>query len=271
MNASHIHRWLTAVIAVPCLFLLIYYGSARLFAVLIGLVVCVAAWEYEKIIHGHSKPTRRWEFLLTALIIPVVTYHQDFRHLSAMIALLFILLILCDLFRIRKNQGNPDIGLLTKYVLGMIYIPVLMSYFILIRGFENGHMWIFFILLLAFSGDVAAFYTGKLFGKTKLMPSVSPNKTVAGVVGLVLGSVTACLIFGYYFLPDISILHILAMSFWGCSIGQLGDLFESEIKRAGGIKDSGNILPGHGGVLDRIDCLLFIAPFIYYYYVYIVG
>ena len=126
-------------------------------------------------------------------------------------------------------------------------------------------------MLLAFSGDAAAFYTGKLFGKTKLMPSVSPNKTVAGVVGLVLGSVTACLVFGYYFLPNISVLHVLAMSFLGSIIGQLGDLFESEIKRAGGIKDSGHILPGHGGILDRIDCLLFIAPFIYYYYVFIVG
>jgi len=271
MNASHIHRWLTAVIAVPLLFLLIYYGSELLFSVMIGLVVCVAAWEYERIIHGRSAITRRWEFLLTALIIPFVTYHQDFRYLSVILALSVIFLILCDLFRIRKNGGTPDIGLISKYVLGMIYVPVLMSYFILIRGFENGHMWIFFILLLAFSGDVAAFYTGKSFGKTKLMPFISPNKTVVGVIGLISGSVAACLVFGYYFFQEISVIHILCMSFMGSMIGQLGDLFESEIKRAGGIKDSGNILPGHGGILDRIDCLLFIAPFIYYYNVYIIG
>lgn len=270
MNASHLHRWLTAVVAVPCLLGIIYLGSELLFAILIGLVVCVAVWEYEKIIHGRTKVTRRWEFLLTALIIPSITYQRDFSLLFIIIALLAIFMILCDLFRIRKNQGHPDIGLIAKYILGMIYIPILMSYFILIRGFAQGSLWIIFILLLAFSGDVAAFYTGKTFGKTKLMPSISPNKTVAGVIGLVSGSVSACLIFGYYFFPNIPIYHVLAMSFLGSIIGQLGDLFESEIKRAGGIKDSGNILPGHGGILDRIDCLLFIVPFIYYYRIYII-
>jgi phosphatidate cytidylyltransferase len=155
-------------------------------------------------------------------------------------------------------------------MLGMMYIPVLLSFFILIRELENGVLWIYFILLLAFSGDAAAFYTGKVFGKTKLLPSISPNKTVEGVIGLVLGSMAVCFIFSYIFFPDLPVYHVLVMSFLGSIIGQLGDLFESEIKRGGGIKDSGRILPGHGGILDRIDCLLFIAPFIFSYQVYII-
>lgn len=184
--------------------------------------------------------------------------------------LLIISLILCDLFRIRKYDGNPDIGLLAKYILGLMYIPVFMSYFMMIREWKEGIFWIFFILLLAFSGDVAAFYTGKSLGKTKLIPSISPNKTVEGVFGLVLGSMAACSVFCYYFFPAISVFHILVIAFLGSIIGQLGDLFESEIKRGGGMKDSGNLLPGHGGILDRIDCLLFIAPFVYYYKLYII-
>jgi phosphatidate cytidylyltransferase len=271
MNASHIHRWVTAVIAVPCLFLLIYFSSELIFSLLIGLVVVFAAWEYEKIIQGKTTVTRRWEFLLSSFIIPLIAYHQDLGFMFVCTGLLTMTLILCDLFRIRKHQGNPDIGLLAKYILGMMYIPVLLSYFILIRDLKNGILWIFFILLLAFSGDVAAFYTGKFFGKTKLLPSISPNKTVEGVIGLVLGSMAVCMMFSYLIFPDIPVYHVLGLSFLGSIIGQLGDLFESEIKRGGGTKDSGSILPGHGGILDRIDCLLFIAPFIYYYRVYIIG
>jgi phosphatidate cytidylyltransferase len=271
MNTSHIHRWLTALIAVPCLFMLIYFASERIFSLLIAAVIVLAAWEYENIINATKPAPRRWEFILSSVIIVFLVYHRDLGFLYIITGLLTIILILCDLFRIRKYQESPDIGLLAKYILGLIYIPVLMSYFILIRGLEAGVLWIFFILLLAFSGDVAAFYAGKYLGKTKLMPAISPNKTVAGVIGLVLGSMGACLLFRCYFFPDLSIFHILGMAFLGSIIGQLGDLFESEIKRGAGIKDSGSLLPGHGGILDRIDCLLFIAPFIYYYKVYILS
>jgi phosphatidate cytidylyltransferase len=184
--------------------------------------------------------------------------------------LLTITLILCDLFRIRKYQESPDIGLLAKYILGLIYIPVLMSYFILIRGLETGTLWIFFILLLAFSGDVAAYYVGRNFGKRKLLPLVSPNKTVEGTVGLFIGSVAGCVIFQQIFFPSLPVVHAVALGFFGSVIGQLGDLCESAMKRASGVKDSGVILPGHGGILDRLDCLIFIAPFVYYYYVFII-
>jgi phosphatidate cytidylyltransferase len=271
MNASHIHRWITAVIAVPCLFLIIYFGSESVFSLLIGLVIGFAVWEYEAIIHGPNKVARRWEFLVASLIIPFLAYQGDMGFMYVGTSLLTMTLILCDLFRIRKDQGNPDIGLLAKYILGLLYIPVFLSYFILIRAWQEGILWIFFILLLAFSGDVAAYYTGKSLGKTKLLPSISPNKTVAGVIGLVLGSMLACLLFRYYFFPNLAVIHVLCLSFLGSIIGQLGDLFESEIKRGGSIKDSGHILPGHGGILDRIDCLLFIAPFVYYYHVYFIN
>jgi phosphatidate cytidylyltransferase len=271
MKASHIHRWLTAVIAVPGLFMLIYLGSPPIFSLLIGAVIVLAAWEYENMINVKKTVPRRWEFLFSALMIPLLTYHRDLGFLYVCTGLLTITLILCDLFRIRKYRESPDIGLLAKYILGLIYIPVLMSYFILIRGLETGTLWIFFILLLAFSGDVAAFYTGKFLGKTKLMPAISPNKTIEGVIGLVLGSMAACFTFCYFFFPALSVFHVLVIAFLGSIIGQLGDLFESEIKRGAGIKDSGSLLPGHGGILDRIDCLLFIAPFVYYYKVYIIS
>ena len=155
-------------------------------------------------------------------------------------------------------------------VLGFMYIPLMMSHFILIRRLDQGVLWIFFLLVLAFSGDVTAYYVGKNFGKKKLLPLVSPNKTVEGTVGLFVGSTAGCVLFQQIFFPALPLKHAAAMGFFGSVLGQLGDLCESAMKRASGVKDSGVILPGHGGILDRLDCLIFIAPFVYYYYIFVI-
>jgi phosphatidate cytidylyltransferase len=114
-------------------------------------------------------------------------------------------------------------------------------------------------------------YIGKYFGKNKLIPLISPGKTVEGTIGLVFGSTIACLIFGYFIFPHISLIKIGILAFIGSIIGQLGDLCESAIKRNYGLKDASSLLPGHGGLLDRMDCLLFIVPFVYYYRIYVIA
>jgi len=151
-----------------------------------------------------------------------------------------------------------------------MYIPLLMSHFILIRQTSSGVLWIFFILVLAFSGDIAAYYVGRRMGKKKLLPGVSPGKTVEGTIGLVAGSIAGCLLFRQLFFPLLSVPHAVILGLVGSIIGQLGDLSESALKRSAGVKDSGVILPGHGGILDRLDCLMFITPFVYYYQVFII-
>ena len=145
-----------------------------------------------------------------------------------------------------------------------------MSYFIALRMLDKGVLWIFFVLVLAFAGDIAALYVGKSFGKHKLSPLVSPGKTVEGLAGLILGSTAASLIFGYYLLPGIPLMKIAILAFMAGIIGQLGDICESAIKRTYGLKDASSILPGHGGILDRLDCLLFIVPFVYYYRIFVI-
>jgi len=151
-----------------------------------------------------------------------------------------------------------------------MYIPFLMSYFISLRMMEKGVLWVLFVLVLAFAGDITALYAGKTFGKHKLIPLISPGKTVEGVIGLVLGSTGACLIFSYYLLSQVSLIHIAILAFVGSIIGQLGDICESAIKRNYGFKDASSLLPGHGGILDRLDCLIFIAPFVYYYRIFVI-
>ena len=125
----------------------------------------------------------------------------------------------------------------------------------------NSFVWL--AIITAFVTDIFAYLSGRLFGKHKLIPSVSPNKTVEGAVGGLIGSIVICGLFGCFFLPGGLILSLIIGAFGGV-FSQLGDLFASAMKRRIGIKDWGNVIPGHGGVLDRIDSLLFTAPVVFY-------
>ena len=116
-----------------------------------------------------------------------------------------------------------------------------------------------------------ALYVGKSLGKRKLLEAVSPGKTVEGTLGLIAGATVAACVFGYFWLPQIHWAHFLILGFVGGIIGQLGDLCESAIKRSHGKKDASALLPGHGGLLDRMDSLIFLAPFVYYYRIFVIG
>ena len=120
-------------------------------------------------------------------------------------------------------------------------------------------------MVIVMAGDSAAFYVGTSFGKTKLYPAVSPKKSVEGSLGGLAGSVIGALVSKAVFFPELSVADCFATALLLGVLGQLGDLFESLMKRSCGVKDSGVIIPGHGGILDRMDSILFAAPAAYYY------
>jgi phosphatidate cytidylyltransferase len=265
--SPHIKRWLTAVIAIPLLLLIIIYGSDALFTLLIGVVILIGVYEYNTMVFDASSQREKWESLVMAFLICLAVYMGEPALVLA--ALTFsVLTVLClSLWRVREQA--LDIAPVAKVILGLMYVPVMMSHFILIRRFDNGIIWVFFVLVLAFAGDTGAFYVGRTWGKRKLLPAVSPGKTVEGIFGLIGGAVLACVVYQQLLLPEICVVHAAILGLVGSILGQLGDLCESLIKRASGVKDSGVILPGHGGILDRLDSLLFIAPFVYYYYSFV--
>jgi phosphatidate cytidylyltransferase len=166
---------------------------------------------------------------------------------------------------IRKQQ-LADAGHHLSYALaGLVYVPMLACVWPLLKK-ELGPEWLFMALALAFSSDTLAYFAGRAFGKHKLYEAVSPKKTIEGSLGGLVGGVAAMVGMGHFWLtPEIPISHCVALGLLGSALGQLGDLVESMIKRTFGVKDSGNVLPGHGGMLDRVDGLLFVAPLIYYY------
>jgi phosphatidate cytidylyltransferase len=151
--------------------------------------------------------------------------------------------------------------------IGPFYICLPLIFFLLIAGLDQGKMWIFFILAVIFAGDTGSFYVGRHLGKHKLTP-ISPGKTWEGTVGGLLANVLSAGIFGLLFFPSLSLITIMVLAIVIGISGQVGDLAESLFKRISNIKDSGTVLPGHGGILDRIDSLLFAIPVLYLYLSY---
>lgn len=182
-------------------------------------------------------------------------------HLALTVTvLIFGLYSLMKITDIKKSAGETAL-----FLLGVLYIPLLLSHLVLLRGIQYGIQWIFLLLVIVMAGDTAAFYVGSSLGKRKLYPLVSPKKSVEGMLGGLAGSVAGTFLAKAAFFPQLSSVDCIVAALLVGMLGQLGDLFESLLKRSFGVKDSGSIFPGHGGMLDRLDSILFAAPMLYIY------
>jgi len=265
---SHAKRWITALIAVPVLFWTIARGGMTAFAVLIIAAALAGMFEYNRMAFSRGFSVEKIVTTACALLFPLAAWGGDRELLLALAALSVITVFVLNLLQTKK--GRLEMNRPARAVLGIMYIPLLLSHLLLIRALPAGELWVFYVLVIAFAGDVAAYYVGRSLGKRKLLIEVSPGKTVAGTVGLIVGSTIGSIVFMKYFFPSLSLWHAVFLGLTGGVIGQLGDLTESALKREAGIKDSSSLLPGHGGILDRLDCLLFISPFVFYYKEFII-
>lgn len=261
-SMTHLKRWLTAMIAIPILIYIIGVGPLRLFQLLLLIASCISLHEFFSL----ASPKMPWipralAFALCALFLAALSQGGlwlAFAMLSFAVMVGMSFYLFSDPGR-RKEvvEGTGAVAL------GFVYIGLPLCLLVLIRQAPRGNEWIFFLLTVIFLGDTGAFYCGRLLGRHKLYVSVSPGKTWEGAVGgfaiSVVGGVVFSLIFSLH--DDLWIIGGLS---GGLSIaGQVGDLVESMIKRNSGVKDSGKILPGHGGFLDRVDALLFAIPVCY--------
>lgn len=153
---------------------------------------------------------------------------------------------------------------LSMMVFGFAYLPLLVSPLARLKLMPDGLDWIFLVLTIVWFGDTGAYFAGRALGRHKLYPSISPGKTVEGAIGGLLASVLAGVLAKFWYMPQLSWSLLLVATLPAGMLGQIGDLVESMIKRGFGVKDSGHCIPGHGGILDRIDALIFAIPYIYY-------
>ncbi|MCP4744791.1 MAG: phosphatidate cytidylyltransferase [Desulfobacteraceae bacterium] len=261
----HWKRWLTALVLIPLLIFLVFKGGPVLFAIFLILISTICLFEYFRIVYQDHNPVvpgyyLLWAYFTGAVLISTAAYGS----LTGFITIFAITVLgtaFFSLLRFKVNQDAPIVAI--KQVFGVVYIPFLLSFAILIHGGRNGPLWIFFVIWVVAWGDTGALYTGTYFGRHKLYPAVSPKKTIEGAIGGLISNAGFGLLFKYLFFNQLSVPVCVFFALTVGIAGQLGDLFESEFKRASGIKDSGRILPGHGGFLDRIDALLFAAPVAY--------
>lgn len=266
----HLQRWLTGLTALPFLIFLIYKGGT-VFAVFVSIICLLGLGEYFRIISKGQLSALFGFFPLFSMVSGLFTILAISRFTSdLLICIAAFHVIICAFYSIIQFKNDPEILLKTATAIqGYIYIPLFLSFAVLIRNGSNGMLWFFTLLAVIFAGDIGALYAGTYWGKHKLCPSVSPGKTLEGSAGGLAANVLVGSLIRLFFLSGVpwgkSIVFFLCLGI----AGQIGDLFESQFKRAAGVKDSGVILPGHGGILDRIDALLFALPLAYFFKKYI--
>jgi phosphatidate cytidylyltransferase len=243
-------------------------GTPLILAALVSAVAISASREYLRIIFHAGDTTVSWMISgLSYLISIFLVAAAAFGSWPGIILVLILNLFLLCIFALYRFVPSDDLfGTIARQMLGIVYVPLSLSLLLFVRNMEQGVLWIFWLLIVCFMNDTGAFYSGTFLGKRKLAPRISPKKTIEGSVGGIAASMAAGVVLSLiFFKSPMLALTMLPCSFLIAVAGQVGDLFESALKRASAVKDSGRILPGHGGMLDRIDGLLFAIPVLYSY------
>jgi phosphatidate cytidylyltransferase len=267
-------RVLTAAVLIPLVLLLIFKASPLQMTWVVGLVAELALWEYLALADASGAKTPRIAVMIAVAVLFVVVFRRPDFLGPLLGALALGLFILCA-FRSPLQRVLPDAA---YSIFGLLYVGVPLTTLPPLSEQENGPSLLLFLFLVVWAGDIAALYVGRAWGRRKLAPSISPGKTWEGSVASVVGSVAIGLALvllaaalsrrngGVSILLSFpgSIMGWVALAVLLNVAAQVGDLVESALKRGAGVKDSGALLPGHGGMLDRIDALLVAAPVLWY-------
>lgn len=264
-------RVLFAVAAVPIALGVIFLGSAYL-ATLLAVTAAIGAWELFRMSRGAGVTPLELPGICLAAAIPLVVHAHYLRVISPplTVGVLVVLVLLAAAIWLRGVEGRPLLAV-SVTIFGVLYTGGTLSYGYAIRyhdyavGAAAGTALVLLPLILTWTSDIAAYFVGRAFGRRKLIPSVSPGKTVAGAVGGLFFTIVVCWLWVHGVLRPVGQLAMspVAIILFGATISvvaQLGDLAESLLKREAGVKDSSRLIPGHGGVLDRFDSLFFVLP-----------
>ena len=269
-------RVAVALVLVPLLVLLLLKGAPWAMLVLVLSVMLLAYSEYLSMMLPRKGPlVLSWIARISGIFLILDFYLSAQGAASGispgdLLALLFLAILMISISRRSRQESEqlPDIPALLPVLAGLVYIPYLLGYVVLLRSLPGGGRLVLFILGFTWAVDIFAYAVGKTMGKVKLAPALSPSKTKEGAVGGLAGGVVWTLLFHQMLLPGVALGDLLAISVLMSGTGQVGDLCESAFKRYAGVKDSGHLIPGHGGFLDKIDSLLFNAPVFYLFLVY---
>jgi len=250
-------RFLTAGVGAPLILLLLYRGPEWGWCAFIGAATLVGAVELFGMTHPNDRPTRVVLVALT-LGLEAVIYLRTSDPRALVTA--FILVPFVSIFLVLIRLGDvPSAALrVMSGVFGPVYLGGALATLMMLRrdARTDGPGFIVLALMLSWLSDTGAYFAGRFLGKHKLYEAVSPKKTVEGAIGGLAGGVVGSLLASFFYLRSLPIVHGVVLALVAGGLGQAGDLGESLLKRSFGVKDSGGIVPGHGGILDRVDALL---------------
>ncbi len=264
-------RVLSALVLIPPIFVAVWFGGPFYYLVL-AVVAALGALEFFGI-RGLSYRHPLTLFGLLCVLLLIVSAHyrdpETFEDLytapilAGAVALSFIWLLF------RPRVENAFINWMWTLA-GIIYIGWMLSHFIPLRALDDGREWVLFLLFATFATDTAAFFCGRTWGRRLLAPVISPGKTWEGAIGGLLAAIAASLILATILSLPIPYWQVIILGGLIGIFAQLGDLSESLLKRSAGVKESGTLIPGHGGILDRLDSIVFTVVIVYYYAIWVV-
>ncbi len=261
-------RIITGLIVAGGWLLLLFCGPFWLFwLVFLGLGT-LALKEYCQMTLPQFTPGDQYAGILLGLLPLLAAFKGNPETVAAALFVSLFFLIAYSLTRystmVKTNSQQNGFELMMRMGFGIFYVGFSFSHFTLLLTLPHGKSWLILLTVITVFSDSAAYFVGRYLGRHKLAPAISPGKTVEGLLGGLVGSVAAAIIVSQLAFPEVAVVKMVILTIVLSLIGVMGDLIESVIKRSMGVKDSGNILPGHGGVLDRLDSLMIATPVLFY-------
>jgi len=271
-------RWISGIIAALIAFPPLAFGDTFVVGIVALVATLICMWEFV----GMALPDeRRTAFPLMVLLgLPVFAASAVSTSLASLppwanpehgsltlVAFVFAMVASSAWFLFSAKTTDRLADRWARFALGLLYIPFLVGLFPALRGLEDGRGWLWAPLFASWGGDIGGYFAGRAFGKTPMFPLISPKKTWAGFFGGAALAVVTLLVFKIVFFPAMTYVDCVVLAVLCDLSGVFGDLIESMVKRTYGVKDSGTIMPGHGGLLDRIDSTIFALPAAYLYLV----
>ena len=261
-------RVATVVPLIPIIVWMMFAGPPWLWQTFILTAVAIGGYELMAMKVPSSRGLRAWGSMTSVLFAYTIIFMTS---ASALYGVVLIIILGAMAWSLLQEDPLHNASVRVGWLLGTpVYVGGTMAALALVRDFEPTGAWVLLTMVLAWGSDTSAYFVGRKFGKTKLAPRISPKKTLEGSAGGLCASVIGALVMSF-FLPGLASLDAIALGVLAGSAGQAGDLLMSVLKRSSGVKDSGGILPGHGGILDRVDALAFTGPATWAYGHFIAG
>jgi len=254
-------RVITALVLAALVLLALFSESVLYWRILINALVLVGFWEWLRFCRLQNVPAQGVAYLVFAVVL--WSLQTGFVSVVSVVPLVCLIWLVLFVFTV-SDKLNFLHQTMIKIATGVVILTMAGTLVIELRGLDDGRYWILAFLVSVFAADIGAYFVGRRFGKTKLSPKVSPNKTVEGLVGGLVFALLLVTPIAFNFFESADAWKLLLIVGVTVLVSVLGDLFISKHKRHAGLKDSSQVLPGHGGVLDRVDSLLSAAPFFVY-------